>query len=111
MILPAIGSSTGRARSTASSSPPTMNASVPAVAPLTPPDTGASSWAKPCSAACALMARASSTEMVEVSMNSAPGFGGGQHLGVAGLDDGAVGQRRDHDVGVGDGLGAAVEHL
>src|ERR1700730_4861981 len=72
MILPAMGSSRGRPRATAVSSPPTMKASVPATAPLTPPDTGASSWAKPCSAACALTVRASSTEIVELSMPSAP---------------------------------------
>ena len=47
MILPAMGSSTGLARSTASSVPPSMNASVPAVAPLMPPDTGASICASP----------------------------------------------------------------
>ena len=54
-----------------------MNANVPAVAPLTPPETGASSWAWPCSAAAALTVRASSTEMVEVSMNSVPELAAG----------------------------------
>jgi hypothetical protein len=67
----------GRARSTAASAPPTMNASVPAVAPLIPPDTGASICSKPAAVASALIWRASSTEMVDVSTNSAPAFAAG----------------------------------
>ena len=55
-----------------------MNASVPATAPLTPPETGASSWAKPCAAASLLTSRASSTEIVELSMNRAPGLAAGR---------------------------------
>ena len=77
IILPARGSSTGVARANADSSPPTMNASVPAVAPLMPPDTGASIWASPRSVACALTARASSTEIVDVSISSAPDVAAG----------------------------------
>src|SRR5579875_3235176 len=103
-----MGSSTGRARSSAVSSPPTMNASVPATAPRTPPETGASSCANPCESARACTSRASLTEMVELSMNSAPR--GGQDLGVATLDHVAVGQHGDHHVGVGHGVGRAVEH-
>jgi len=49
-----------------------MNASVPATAPFTPPETGASSWETPCDSASECTSRASSTEMVELSMNSAP---------------------------------------
>ena len=43
------------------------------VEPPVPPETGASSWGKPFSAANACTARASSTEMVELSMNRVPG--------------------------------------
>src|SRR5882757_9082363 len=58
MVLP-IFSRTGRARAKASSPPPTMNVNVPAWAPPTPPDTGASSMASPVlSAAAAATARA-----------------------------------------------------
>ena len=49
-----------------------MKASVPAVAPLTPPETGASTWSIPAATAVSCTARASSTEMVDESMNSVP---------------------------------------
>jgi hypothetical protein len=67
----------GLAAATASSEPPTMNASVPAVAPLMPPETGASICANPAAVASALIWRASSTEMVDVSTNNAPAFAAG----------------------------------
>ncbi len=68
-----MGSSTGRARRSVDSSPPTMNASVAAAAPFTPPETGASSWSMPCDSASACTSRASVTEIVELSMNSVAG--------------------------------------
>ena len=72
MVLP-IFSRIGRARAKASASPPTMKVSVPAAAPPTPPDTGASTKAKPFSAATFATERAVSTWMVELSMKRAPG--------------------------------------
>ena len=57
-------------------------------APLTPPDTGGAStcYESALGEACSRMSRASATEIVEVSMNSAPaGVAAGQHLVVAGL--------------------------
>ena len=49
-----------------------MKVSVAASAPVTPPDTGASSMAKPRSAAAACTARALSTSMVELSISTVP---------------------------------------
>ncbi len=56
----------------ACSEPPTMKVSVAALAPPTPPDTGASSVATPRAAASACALRALATSMVEQSMNSVP---------------------------------------
>ena len=50
-----------------------MNASVPATAPFTPPDTGASSCGRPCEPASSCTSRASLTEIVELSINNALG--------------------------------------
>ena len=50
-----------------------MNARVPASAPTTPPDTGASMLRCPAASASACAARASSTAIVDDSMNSVPG--------------------------------------
>ncbi len=71
MRLP-IFSRIGRARSNAVSEPPHMKASVPASAPETPPDTGASRKSKPAFSAAACTARAESMSMVEQSIRSAP---------------------------------------
>ena len=49
-IRPSMGVMTCSARATVSLSPPIMNVSVPAAAPLIPPETGASTNAKPFSA-------------------------------------------------------------
>ena len=49
-----------------------MKVSVPAVAPPTPPDTGASTISKPAFLAAAATWRALSTSMVEQSISSAP---------------------------------------
>src|SRR4051812_45563907 len=68
----------GSARANASALPPTMKVSVPAFAPPTPPDTGASSAGQPRSWARACALRALSTSMVEQSMASAPGFMAGR---------------------------------
>ncbi len=51
-----------------------MKVSVAAVAPPTPPDTGASSIMRPFCSAAAATARAVSTSMVEQSINSVPGL-------------------------------------
>ena len=69
MFLP-MASSTGLALSKPASGPPTINVRVPALAPPTPPETGASSQVMPRSAAAAATARASSGEMVEASITS-----------------------------------------
>ena len=71
MFLP-MACSTGRARSSAATSPPTMKVSVPAAAPATPPDTGASSIARPRSAAALATRCALAGAMVLQSMTSAP---------------------------------------
>jgi hypothetical protein len=49
-----------------------LGVSVPASAPATPPETGASSIGWPCSAAAAWTARAVSTSMVEQSISTVP---------------------------------------
>jgi hypothetical protein len=72
MVLP-IASSTGRHRSSTSSSPPTMIDSVPASAPWNPPDTGASSIAMPRSASAAAKRRVSTGEMELMSTRVLPG--------------------------------------
>ena len=72
MFLP-MPCSTGRARSSASAAPPTMKVSVPAAAPATPPDTGASIIARPLAVAAAATFCAEAGAMVLQSMISAPG--------------------------------------
>src|SRR5580698_8756155 len=64
--------STGLPRSKACVVPPTINVSVAALAPPTPPDTGASSVAIPFAAASLCALRALSTSIVEQSMNNVP---------------------------------------
>ena len=54
--------------------PPTMKVSVPAAAPPTPPDTGASSISRPLASAAAATSRAVSTSIVEQSISSVPGL-------------------------------------
>ena len=71
MVLP-ISCRIESARSNARSLPPTMKVSVPAVAPPTPPDTGASSIIRPFASAAAATARAVSTSMVEQSISRVP---------------------------------------
>ena len=71
MFLP-IFSRIGLASPKLASPPPTMKVSVPAVAPPTPPDTGASTISRPALAASAATWRALSTSMVEQSISSAP---------------------------------------
>ena len=103
MVLPIV-SRIGLARAKAASLPPTMKVSVPACAPPTPPDTGASSMARPFGSAAAATARAVSTSMVEQSISSVPGAGGGDHAVGAEIDLAhllAGGQHGDHDFGAG----------
>ena len=71
MFLP-IFSRIGRALAKAASPPPTMKVSVPAVAPPTPPETGASTISSPAFCASAPTWRALSTSMVEQSISSVP---------------------------------------
>ena len=71
-IVCPMASRTGLARSNASASPPTMNVSVPPAAAATPPETGASTIAKPATAALADASLASSTALVKQSINPAP---------------------------------------
>ena len=68
----------GSAWANAPALPPAMKVSVPACAPPTPPDTGASMLAMPAAAAEACAARADATSMVEQSMNSVPGAAAGR---------------------------------
>ena len=51
-----------------------MKVSVPAVAPPTPPDTGASSIISPLASAALATSRAVATSMVEQSISSVPGL-------------------------------------
>jgi hypothetical protein len=53
--------------------PPAMKVSVPAAAPPTPPETGASTGRRPAASASAATARALSTSTVEQSTKAAPG--------------------------------------
>jgi hypothetical protein len=68
---PAIGSTSSAASATASSSPPSMNVSVPAVAPAMPPETGESTKRKPRAAEVSWQNRDVSTSTVDVSSSSA----------------------------------------
>ena len=68
---PAMGCTISSARRACCSSPPIMNVRVPAAAPLIPPDTGASTNAKPASAAARCSSSAVATSMVELSTRSA----------------------------------------
>ena len=65
--------STGCARSKAASLPPTMIESVPAIAPLSPPLTGASSISAPAPSASAASSRATRGAIELMSMASQPG--------------------------------------
>ncbi len=67
MDLP-MASNSGSTRAQASASPPTMMVSVPAIAPGSPPDTGASSATMPRSARRAAMDCAAAGAMVLMSM-------------------------------------------
>ena len=71
MFLP-IFSRIGLALANDASLPPTMKVSVPAVAPPTPPETGASTMSMPAFSASAATWRALSTSMVEQSISSVP---------------------------------------
>ena len=73
MFLP-IASRIGLPRAKASSVPPTMKVSVPFWAPMVPPETGASSMARPAASAAAVTTRALSTSMVEQSISSGLAF-------------------------------------
>ena len=72
MVLP-ICSRIGLARPNAAALPPTIKVRLAACAPAMPPDTGASSMARPLASAAAETARAVSTSMVEESTSSVPG--------------------------------------
>src|SRR5690554_4864186 len=65
-------SSNGRASSTSALSPPQIKVNVPALAPATPPETGASIKRTPCSVNPFASSRAASALMVLESITSAP---------------------------------------
>ena len=65
-------SSSGRARPTASSDPPTSTASVPSVAGPTDPATGASTKSMPCSSSALATFRAGAGPVVDMSMRRPP---------------------------------------
>ena len=71
MVLP-IFCRIDSARVKACALPPTMKVSVAALAPPTPPETGASSINSPFCSAAPATARAVSTSMVEQSISSVP---------------------------------------
>ncbi|MNE64312.1 hypothetical protein D3C80_1597200 [compost metagenome] len=64
--------STGLAASKSALSPPTIKVRVPAAAPATPPETGASRKRMPRAFAAAPTARAEATSMVEQSITRPP---------------------------------------
>src|SRR6478672_397014 len=72
MFLP-MACSTALVNSKSFASPPTMKVSVPASAPATPPDTGASTMGQPFAFASIATSRAVSGSMVEESMSGVPG--------------------------------------
>src|SRR5258708_4538100 len=72
MFLP-MRASTGRARSSSAGSPPTMIASVPSVAPRTPPETGASMRAEPRAATSAASSRVTGGSAEVISSRRLPG--------------------------------------
>src|SRR5260221_6333812 len=65
-------SKTARARSTSAASPPTMIESRASIAPISPPETGASSVLKPFAAARSAMSRDATGEMLLMSTTSSP---------------------------------------
>ncbi|OIQ69670.1 hypothetical protein GALL_487280 [mine drainage metagenome] len=81
-----ITSNRGATVAKASSEPPTMKVSVPAVAPPVPPETGASSAPRPAACARSATARAESTSTVEQSHSTAP-------LRIAGITSAATARR------------------
>jgi len=62
-----------RQRASVASGPPTMMDSVPAMAPLSPPLTGASSISMPASPNRPAMRRVTAGEMVDMSITTSPG--------------------------------------
>ena len=76
--------------------PPTMKVSVAAVAPPTPPDTGASSIMRPFFSAAPATARAVSTSMVEQSISSVPSLAFSIDAGGAEIDLAHFLARRQH---------------
>src|SRR5690242_15096495 len=73
IVLPS-ASNSGRARSTSAASPPTMIERRASIAPSSPPDTGASSVAKPFAFARSAKSRLAAGEMLLMSTTSNPGW-------------------------------------
>ena len=69
---PAIGSTSGTARCTASASPPSMKVRLPAAAPAMPPEMGESTNANPRAADVSWQNLDVATSTVDVSSSSAP---------------------------------------
>ncbi len=81
-----------------------MKVSVPACAPPTPPETGASTISRPLASAAAATSRAVSTSMVEESISSEPGSACATNAVGAEIDFAHLAPRRQHgddDVGLG----------
>jgi hypothetical protein len=72
ITLVPMAASAGRASSTSPALPPTMMARVPSLAPVTPPETGASMNRRPRSAAAAATRRETAGSMVDMSTQSVP---------------------------------------
>ena len=100
--------STGRARSSASASPPTITTSVPFSAPMTPRLTGASRNPTPCSAACAASSRSTDGSPVLKSMISAPRLRARERARHRLAQDVGIGDAAEDEVGAVGGLGRRV---
>ena len=103
MMLAPIAASAGRASSRSPASPPTMIANVPAVAPPTPPETGASRNRRPRSLSRAATRCEVPGSIVDMSTQSRPAGGAFDDPAVAeigGLDIGRGRQHRDHELAI-----------
>ena len=94
------GSSTGRTRATASSSPPIMNTSIRRSAPMAPPVSGASTRWWPEAARRSPSSRTTAGLLVERSTRMEPGAAAPAHAVGHGGDDVGRRQRQQRDVGL-----------